>query len=106
MGWRVHAAARTGYCAARSRTQLPSTAHPPSRLLSPACLCVAAVARSYIYSNAKSFASQPSSYKCPVCKAPKAAFEEKDTAGVTALLPVVAVLIAAAVAAGFVVLKL
>jgi hypothetical protein len=96
--------ARAGCCAARSRT-VPSTAQLPSRPLSRACLCVA-VARSYIYSNAKPFASQPSSYKCPVCNAPKAAFEEKDTAGVTALLPVAAVLIAAAAAAGFVVSKL
>jgi hypothetical protein len=61
---------------------------------------------SYIYSNAKAFDAQPSSYKCPVCKAPKAAFEEKDTAGVSALLPVVAALVLAAAGAGVFLSKL
>jgi rubredoxin len=62
--------------------------------------------RSYIYSNAKAFDAQPSSYKCPVCKAPKAAFVEKDTAGVNALIPIVAALVLAAAGAGVYLSKL
>ena len=61
---------------------------------------------SYIYTNSKPFSAQPSSYKCPVCKAPKAAFEEKDVGGVTALLPVAASLLAVLAAAGVYLSKL
>ena len=71
------------------------------------CVCLRRTHRcSYIYSNAKAFDAQPSSYKCPVCKAPKAAFVEKDTAGVSALLPIVAVLVLAAAGAGVYLSKL
>ena len=60
----------------------------------------------YVYTNAKAFAAQPSSYKCPVCKAPKAAFQEKDVGAVNSLLPIIAAIVLAAGAAGFALTKL
>ena len=59
-----------------------------------------------MYTNVKAFSAQPSSYKCPVCKAPKSAFSEKDVSGVNSLIPIVAAIVLAAGAAGFALTKL
>ena len=59
-----------------------------------------------MYSNAKPFSSQPSSYKCPVCKAPKSAFSEKDVGAVNSLIPIIAAIVLAAGAGGFFLTKL
>ncbi len=82
----------------RDPPHTPASAFDGERAFCGAC--------SYIYSNSKAFESQPSSFKCPVCKAPKSAFEEKDTAGVTALIPVAVALLLALGGAGFYLSKL
>lgn len=60
----------------------------------------------YVYAGPKAFSAQPSSYKCPVCKAPKSAFSEKDTAGVNSLLPIIAAVLLVAGGAGIYLSKL
>ena len=60
----------------------------------------------YVYAGPKAFASQPSSYKCPVCKAPKSAFSEKDVGAANAFIPVIAAIVLAAAAGGVYLSKL
>jgi hypothetical protein len=64
------------------------------------------MAAGYVYANTKAFSAQPSSYKCPVCKAPKSAFSEKDVGAVNSLIPVIAAIVLAAAAGGFFLTKL
>lgn len=84
-----------------------SPAPPPSRFAKPegAKLSTALVCGEcgYVYTAA---AAMPANYKCPVCKSPKSAFSEKDTAGVNALVPIIAAILLAAGAAGFALTKL
>ena len=61
---------------------------------------------SYVYAGPKAFSTQPASYKCPVCKAPKSAFSEKDTSAINNLIPIIAAIVLAAGGAGVYLSKL
>lgn len=91
-----------------------SPAPPPSRFgaakaapaAEKAALALVCGECGYVYAGPKAFSAQPASYKCPVCKAPKSAFSEKDTAGVNSLLPVIAAILLVAGGVGVYLSKL
>ena len=80
-------------------------AAPPAEKAAPALALVCGEC-GYVYAGPKAFSAQPASYKCPVCKAPKSAFSEKDTAGVNSLLPIVAAILLVAGGVGVYLSKL